>query len=119
MKILFTFILLSLSFSAFSSDELIPYKVLKRESVLNIKVVIDVEVPLVNKRLPNEEELGKISSYLVGKEPPREKSFVTFYLPHMKRDAGAFATAHHNPDMKVEILPEMLFQYPEYKKFVK
>lgn len=96
---------------------MISFKVLKREAVLNSKVVIDVEVPLVNKRLPNEEELGKISTYLVGKEPTRERSFVTFYLPHMKRDAGAFATAHHNPEMKVEVLPEMLFQYPEYKKF--
>jgi hypothetical protein len=75
-------------------------------------------VPLVNKRLPNKEELGKISTYLVGKEPTRERSFVLFYLPHMNRDKGAFATAHHNPDMKVEILPEMLFQYPKYKKFV-
>lgn len=119
MKMLPAFILLTLSFAAFSEDALIPYKVLKREATSNIKVVFEVEVPLVNKQLPKAEELGKISKYLVAKEPPRERSFVLFYLPRMKRNAGAFATAHHNPEMKVELLPGTLFQYPEYRKFVK
>jgi hypothetical protein len=119
MKILFTFILLSLSFAAFSDDSLIPYKILKREATLDIKVVFEIEVPLVHKQLPNADELGKISNYLVAKEPTRERSFVLFFLPRMKRDSGAFATAHHNPGMKVEIRTEMLIQYPEYKKFVK
>jgi hypothetical protein len=119
MRTFLALILLGFSVSAFSGEEFIPYKILKREAVLDIKVVFDVEVPLVNKRLPNAEDLGKISKYLVSKEPKRERSFVMFFLPHMKRDSGAFATAHHNPGMKVEILDYMLFQYPEYRKFVK
>ena len=119
MKTLLTLILLSISFVTLADDGLIPYKILQKEAVSNIKVVFDVEVPLINKRLPNEEELGKLSNYLVSKEPPRERFFVTFYLPHMKRNAGAFATAHHDPKMKVEILKYMLIQYPEYKKFAK
>lgn len=116
MKTLFALALLSLSFAAFSEDALIPYKIIKKEATLDIKVVFEVEVPLVHKRLPNADELGKISTHLVSKEPKRERAFVFFYLPRMKRDAGAFATAHHNPEMKVEILPQMLFQLKVFSK---
>tara|TARA_Y100001972_G_scaffold36162_1_gene44709 strand:+ start:10392 stop:10505 length:114 start_codon:yes stop_codon:yes gene_type:complete len=33
-----------------------------------------------------------------------DRSFVVFYLPGMEVDAGGFATAHHNPDLKVVML---------------
>ena len=39
------------------------------------------------------------------------------YLPGMQVGAGAFATANHNPNLKVNIMKFMLFRYPQYKKF--
>ncbi len=103
-----------------SSDEyLIPYKILNQSELAHHKVSFDVEVPLINGRLPTESELGDLSNYLVGKTSKHTRSFVVFYLPNMILDAGAFATAHHNPVMKVEILDFMLLYYPEYTKFYK
>ena len=98
-------------------DGLIPYKIWKQSEFGTEKISFDVLVPVIDGRLPTEKELGAISKYIVGKEKKHKRSFVAFYLPEMEIDAGAFATAHHNPTMDVNIQLFMLYQYPEYKKF--
>lgn len=111
--------ILILSISSFAgANELIVHKILKREELKNIKLSIDVQVELVNGRLPNEKELGDLSRQLVKNEKKHDRSFISFYLPGMKVGAGAYATAHHNPKMEVNIMNFMLYQYPQYKKFI-
>lgn len=102
-----------------ADEKLIPYKIIDKSNLSNIKLSIDIEVPLVEGRLPNETELGSISSSLVEAEDTKyERSFITFYLPKMEINAGAYATAHHNPDMKVNIMQFMLMRYPEYQNLL-
>ncbi len=80
---------------------LIPYRVL--DHVINsYKVSYDLEVYLVDGRLPTKDELAAISMRLVG-GLNQENKFVGFYLPGMKIDSGYFATGHHQPTLKVEI----------------
>lgn len=118
MKIFIAFwLLLGFSVPVFSDAALIPHKILEKSELGSIKLSIDIEVPLIKDRLPNEKELGVLSKHIVSKENKHERSFITFYLPRMKVGAGAFATAHHNPEMKVNIMKFMLLQYPEYEKY--
>ncbi|REG86732.1 hypothetical protein DFP81_101297 [Marinomonas pollencensis] len=74
---------------------------------------------MIDGRLPNERELAELSKFLVSKERKHDRSFITFYLPGMEVGAGAYATAHHNPKLKVNIMKFMLMQYPGYTKFVR
>jgi len=106
--------LLMASTQAIAADSTIPYEVIKRDELGSIKLSIDVQVPLVDGRLPNTDELGAVSEHLVATSGEYDRTFVSFYLPDMKVGAGAFATAHHNPDMQVQIQDFMLMQYPQY-----
>jgi hypothetical protein len=92
----------------------IPYEVLQRSELGSIKLSLDVQVPLVDGQLPSAEQIGEVSQYLVSREQPHDRAFVTFYLPEMKVGAGAYATAHNNPEMQVQIQDFMLMQYPQY-----
>lgn len=96
-----------------------PYKILNREELGSKKLSLDVQVGLVDGRLPNEQELGEISIYLVSKEKKHDRTFVLFYLPGMKVGSGAFASAHHNPTMEVKIMKFMLQPYSQYRKYLK
>ena len=101
---------------------LIPYKIIdKTENKKLNKLTLYIEVNVVDNRLPNKEELGKLSNYLVRTEDKVfSNTWVFFILPGMKKDAGAYATAHHNPNMKVEILDYVIkHNYPQYKKYLK
>ncbi len=105
--------LLMASTHAVAADQ-IPYEVIQKAELSSIKLSIDVEVPLVDGRLPSADELGAISEHLVENSNKHDRTFVSFYLPGMKVGAGAYATAHHNPDMSVNIQDFMLMQYPQY-----
>lgn len=86
-----------------ATKELIPYKIINREEFLDYKISFDIRVGRVNGKLPTEKQLADISHYLKSKEKPHKRTFVCFYLPDMEVGAGAWATAHHNPDLKVWI----------------
>lgn len=109
-------VILMIVFSAGACAEpsLIPYKILKKDRLANIKLSLDVEVPVIDQRLPNEEELGDLSAYLAKASGDYERVFVVFYLPGMEVDAGGFATAHHNPELTVKMIRVMLMEYPQY-----
>ena len=91
------------------APKLIPHTKVLDNELLQIKASWIVRVPLVREdgkeRLPTKEELGAISTSL---KKNHERTFVLFYLPGMKEGAGAFATAHHNPTMEVEIQEFMI-----------
>lgn len=89
-------------------SKLIDFTVIKREEFLDYKVSYDVRVGLADGRLPTKEELAAVSRYLHSKEKKHERTFVSFYLPGMKVDAGAFATAHYNPTLEVKVLEHMI-----------
>jgi hypothetical protein len=117
-SVLFILIVLFFTSALASGGEIVTHKILKKEELGKVKLSIDVQVPLVNGRLPNEKELGDLSMYLVKKEKKHDRSFISFYLPGMKAGSGAYATAHHNPTMKINIMKFMLYEYPQYKKFL-
>lgn len=89
--------------------DLIDYTIAHREEFHEFKISFDVRVPLVNGRLPTTDELGAISKHLRSQEKKHDRMFVCFYLPGMKVDSGAFATAHHDPNLEVKILRETSF----------
>ncbi len=84
------------------TNPLIPYRILNHNEVKPYKVSYDVQVDLVDGKLPTEEQLAAISNNLVSFSP-HERKFVGFYLPDMEIDAGYFATAHHLPKLEVKI----------------
>ena len=90
------------------SGKLIDYTVINRNELGNIKLSYDLRVDLVNGRLPTADELEAVSRYLHRKEKRHDRTFVTFYLPGMEVGAGAFATAHHDPNLEVSILEFMI-----------
>lgn len=79
----------------------IPYKIINRSAFSDDKQSYDVEVDLVEGRLPRREELAAISRKLYSRE--FENTFVCYYLPGMEVDAGAFATGHFTPDLEIAI----------------
>lgn len=93
----------------------VPYEVIQRSEVGAIKLSLDVEMPLIDGKLPTAEQIGEVSAYLVSREGEHERTFVNIYLPGMKVGAGAYATAHHTPEMRVQIMDYMLMQYPQYQ----
>jgi hypothetical protein len=85
-----------------SGSATIPYRILDDTQAGNEKKVYNLEVDLVDGRLPEKTELGAVSQGL--RSHRHKKTFVNFYLPGMEKGAGAFATAHHDPQMTVRIL---------------
>ena len=92
-----------------SAEPAIPYEIIKRDELGSIKLSLDIRVPLVDGRLPNEAELASISEHLVNTSKPHDRTFVTLEV-----GAGAYATAHHNPTLQVQVMDFMLMQYPQY-----
>ena len=87
--------------------DLIPYTIIKTIEDKPYKRSFDVLVDAIQQedRLPNESELQEISLKLKGNDV--EKTFVSFYLPGMEIGSGAFATAHHDPLLKVQLLASL------------
>ena len=79
-----------------AKEQLISYQIIKRDTLRKFKESYDIRVDLVEGRLPNEKELEAVSATLRNKS--FDKTFICFYLPGMEVDAGAFATAHHDPN---------------------
>lgn len=100
-----------------AATEVIAHEVLNRRESGSTKLSLIVEVQLVDERLPYESELRELSEHLVASETAYERKSLTFYLPGMKHGEGAFATAHHDPELQVFLRPYTLSDYPEYAKF--
>ena len=110
-----TLFLLILTIASFAS-ETIPYKILK-EKVYPYKASYDIEVPLVKGKLPNKQQIKDISIE-VQAQSNKKPTFVLIYLPGMEVGAGAYATAHHDPDLSVDVIELTLIEYPKYLKLL-
>lgn len=102
----------------FSGGPSIDYEVLKSDASRPYKATFNVVVELPDGELPPKEELGKISKRLAKKVSGVEVIYVFFFLPDMELDFGHFATAHHKPEMEVEIWKSSLDPYPQYHRFI-
>jgi hypothetical protein len=91
-----------------NEGSLIPYTLIETSESGSAKISFDVLVDLVEGRLPSEAELVAVSQHLKDEAGPHERTFVLFYLPGMVVDSGAFATAHHNPDLEFHLLRHMV-----------
>lgn len=57
-------------------------------------VFLEIEIDLVNGRLPNKEELAAVTNGILSTHENASVIFTEFYLPHMNRKKGAYATDH-------------------------
>lgn len=88
-----------------SQESMIPedvnFSILKTETIPNIKRSLDVRL---NKRV-SEDVLRAIALKIKNQDSRAyEKTFITYYLPGMIVDSGAWATTHFNPILEVRIL---------------
>ena len=104
---------------ATTPESLVPHRVLKRVETSAQKVSIGVEVPLVNKQLPTQQQLESLCRSLANEETPRRKNVsLVFYLPGMILGAGGFATGHVDSRVSVELQLSNLRSYPQYQRFL-
>lgn len=97
--------------------KLIPYEIIERKVVFpHTGARLEIRVDLVDGKLPTKQQLGAVSKYLVSQETEKRGGvFVAFLLPGMKSGEGCFATAHHNPDMKVVYMWHEILTNDRYK----
>ena len=97
------------------SKGLIEYRVLNREEFSDVKVSYDLLVGLVDGRLPTKEEMAAVANHLRSVERRHDHTYVLFYLPGMKVNAGAFASAHHRPGEPMQV--KIILVPDEYARF--
>lgn len=79
----------------------ITYSIIKTDTLRGIKRSLEIRL----NRKVSEEVLRSIALELKRQDPRKyERTFIAYYLPDMKMGAGAWATTHFNPDLKIEIL---------------
>jgi hypothetical protein len=98
-------------------------------SVVPVSAMDDLDIKIVGKhaqppykmsidlrisRRMNETELKGASTALYNQVEGKEyqRVFITWYLPGMVIDSGAWATTHYNPELKVTIMDYMLEMNP-------
>lgn len=75
------------------------YSVVKSNIFLHHKRSLDV---LLEAKLP-KEDLINLAHYLKAQDPKKyDRTFILFYLPGMKIDAGAWASGHFNPNFELK-----------------
>jgi len=79
----------------------VSYSIIDSSAVPGIKRSLDVRL---NKKV-SERTLRALALKLKSQDSRKyERTFIVYYLPDMKVDAGAWATTHFNPDLEVRIL---------------
>ncbi len=73
------------------------------------KLSVEIEISLVNKRLPSKNEIKAVSNKVMESQPAARRQWVAIMLPKMKSNAGAYATDHRTPEPEgIKIMPYML-----------
>lgn len=126
MKALITSIVMAVASTVSHSDTLsvgqsiVEYDV--RNSQFNSavsKLNLDIEVSLVDERLPTKRELKAVSDLVLPSQPNAKTKWVFFFLPEMESGSGAYATDHRAPEPEgIKIIKYMLINTP-YKHLVK
>lgn len=77
------------------------------------KYNLNIEISLIEGRLPNKDEISMVSKAVIPQYPDAEMKWVFFILPQMKVGAGAYATDHRIPKPEgVKIMEFMLLNSP-------
>lgn len=99
--ILFLVFSIFLIFSTTTTAKEFSYTVIAGDRLGTIKCSLTVRL---SKRI-SAERLRKLAIELRDKETKKyDRTFITYYLPGMVVGAGAWATTHFNPNLKVSIL---------------
>lgn len=79
----------------------VSYEVIEMDTLHDIKRSLDVRL---SKRV-SENVLREIALELKSKETQSyERTFISYYLPHMVVGSGAWATTHFNPTLEIRII---------------
>lgn len=99
--------------------QLVPYRVVDESRLHDAKQTFDVEVQLVDGRLPTEKELGDVALHLVKSARRADIAFVSFYLPDQWADRETtglvYASTRHDPGMQITVNAFSLMDYPQYR----
>lgn len=96
---------------ACKTKQIISHQILNKSESGSKKLLLNVQVDLIDGRLPNETELEELSNYLVRKEKKRDSISIYFYLPGTKLGSEAFASVNHNPEKKVKIMKYIFLKH--------
>lgn len=118
-KILIFFILIK------SLTMALDFEILNEERLKNIKYSVDILLE-VEEDLPSKEEIENIANRIIVRNHIKEKfyniAFITFYLPHMKMNAGAYAVVKYSDvDDTYEVdmlLSNLYYNYEEYRDYL-
>lgn len=90
----------------------VTYTIIKKHVLPGIKRSLDVRL----NRKVTQDVLRSIAVDLKNSDPNTyERTFIVYYLPDMKVDAGGWATTHFNPDLEVRILGLTVEQEQSFK----
>lgn len=83
------------------------------------KLNLEIEIELIDERLPTEEELKAISDKVLQTQPKAKMNWVFFLLPKMNSGSGAYATDHRIPEPEgINIQKFSLYNTP-YERFLR
>jgi len=86
------------------------HKILNRSESDSGNLSIDVQVDLINGRIPNKTELDELSQYLAGKEKEHKSISILFHIPDTGSGPEAYASSNHKPKQK-KIIKYILLQH--------
>lgn len=90
----------------------VTYTIIEKYVLPGIKRSLAVRL----NRKVTQDVLRSIAVDLKNSDPNTyERTFISYYLPDMKVDAGAWATTHFNPDLEVRILGLTVEQEQSFK----
>ena len=120
MKKILTFFILMKSLTM-----ALDFEILNEKRLKDIKYSVDILVE-VEEDLPSREEIGDIANRIIAKNHIKENfyniAFITFYLPNMKINTGAYAVVKYSDvDDTYEVdmlLSNLYYNYEEYRDYL-
>lgn len=92
------------------TKQIISHKIINKSGPDSEKIILNVEVDLIDGRAPNETELEELSKYLLRNEEKQDNISIHYYLPGTKPGSDAYALADYDHDTKVKIIKYILLQ---------
>ncbi len=93
------------------ATQVISHKILNVSKSGPDEILLNVEIDLIDGRLPNKHELEDLSTYLVKKEKKQDSISIHYYLPGTDQESDIIASASHDPKIKERLLKLIFFQH--------
>jgi len=90
---------------------IIAHKILNKSESGSGNLSMDVQVELINGRIPKKTELDELSKHLAEKEREHESISILFHIPDTASGSDAYATANHKHKKKEKIIQYILLQH--------